>query len=144
MTIDESKHQEGVRLRNEWTRVVRDLEKDIADWAKAEGWDVSTSERVVSEESIGAYAVPDLIIETPEGQRLILEVKGRGPASAAGRVQLFAWPTLFRVLLLRKSDDDGWVIRTDSGIPLRKTWNRETFITLAKDLLSAEYSSSIP
>jgi hypothetical protein len=137
MNVDKSKQQEVAELRDEWTRAIRDLEKDVADWAKAEGWNVSASERVVSEESIGDYAVPDLTIETPEGQRLILEVKGRGPASAAGRVQLFAWPTLFRVLLLRKSDD-GWVIRTDSGIPLRKTWNRETFVTLARDLLSAE------
>ena len=137
MNVDKSKQHEVTELRDEWTRAIRDLEKDVADWAKAEGWNVSASERVVREESIGDYAVPDLTIETPEGQRLILEVKGRGPANAAGRVQLFAWPTLFRVLLLRKPDD-GWIIRTDSGIPLRKTWNRETFITLARDLLSAE------
>ena len=137
MSVDKSKQHDVAELRDEWTRAIRDLEKDVADWAQAEGWNVSASERVVSEESIGDYAVPDLTIETPEGQRLILEVKGRGPASAAGRVQLFAWPTLFRVLLLRKPDD-GWIIRTDSGIPLRKTWNRETFVTLARDLLSAE------
>lgn len=138
MNNDKPKQQTRDELRDDWTRAVLDLEKDVADWAKAEGWDVSASDRVVSEESIGDYAVPDLTIETPEGQRLILEVKGRGPANASGRVQLFAWPTLFRVLLLRKSGDDNWIIRTDSGIPLRKTWNRETFITLARDLLSAE------
>src|SRR5262245_1517902 len=137
MNVEKNKQQEEDRLRDEWTQAVRELEKDVANWAKAEGWNVSASERVVNEESIGVYAVPDLTIETPEGQRLILEVKGRGPAGASGQVQLFAWPTLFRVLLLRKPDD-GWIVRTDSGIPLRKTWNRETFITLAKDLLSAE------
>jgi hypothetical protein len=137
MNVEKPKQQKEDKLRDEWTQAVRDLERDVADWARAEGWNVSASERVVNEESIGVYAVPDLTIETPEGQRLILEVKGRGPAGASGRVQLFAWPTLFRVLLLRKPDD-GWIIRTDSGIPLRKTWNRETFITLAKDLLSAE------
>jgi hypothetical protein len=138
MNIEKPNQQEGDRLREEWTQAVRDLERDVADWAKAEGWKVSASEKVVSEESIGDYTIPDLTIETPEGHRLILEVKGRGPASASGRVQLFAWPTLFRVLLLHKPDNDGWIIRTDSGIPLRKTWSRETFITLARDLLSAE------
>lgn len=137
MNVENSKQHEEDRIRDEWTQAVRDLERDIADWAKSEGWNVSASERVVNEESIGVYTVPDLTIETPEGQRLILEVRGRGPAGASGRVQLFAWPTLFRVLLLRKPDD-GWIIRTDSGIPLHKTWNRETFITLAKDLLNAE------
>jgi hypothetical protein len=138
MNIEKLNQQEEDRLREEWTQTVRDLERDVADWAKAEGWNVSASERVVSEDSIGTYTVPDLTIDTPEGQRLILEVKGRGPATASGRVQLFAWPTLFRVLLLHKPDNDGWIIRTDSGIPLRKTWSRETFITLARDLLSAE------
>ena len=137
MNVEKPKQHEEERLRDEWTRAVRDLERDVVDWAKAEGWNVNASDRVISEESIGVYTVPDLTIETPEGQRLIVEVKGRGPASASGRVQLFAWPTLFRVLLLRKPDE-GWTIRTDSGIPLRKTWNRETFITLARDLLSAE------
>lgn len=138
MNANESKQKKAARLRDAWTQAVQDLEREIADWAKAEGWDVHTSEKVVSEESIGTYAVPDLTIETPEGERLIVEVKGRGPANSSGRVQLSAWPSLFRVLLLHKSEDDSWVIRTDSGIPLRRPWNRETFITLARDLLSAE------
>ncbi|HJQ71747.1 MAG TPA: hypothetical protein VKA70_22415 [Blastocatellia bacterium] len=138
MNTDRSKEKKAAKLRDEWTQTVQDLEREISDWAKAEGWNVHASEKVVSEESIGTYIVPDLIIETPEGERLILEVKGRGPANSSGRVQLSAWPTLFRVLLLHKSDNDSWIIRTDSGIPLRSTWNRETFITLAKDLLSAE------
>jgi len=67
-----------------------------------------------------------------------VEVKGRGPLEAAGRVQISAWPTLFRVLLLHKSGEEGWIIRTDSGIPIRQPWNRETFISLVRDLLNAE------
>lgn len=129
---------EVAQVRDEWTRSIRGLERDLADWARAEGWQVRTSERIVNEESIGAYAAPDLVIETPAGERLVVEVKGRGPAGASGRVQLSAWPTLFRVLLLHKAGQQDWVIRTDSGIPIRQPWNRDTFVSVAKDLLSAE------
>lgn len=68
----------------------------------------------------------------------MVEVKGRGPLKASGRVQLSAWPTLFRVILLRKTDADGWVIRTDSDIPIRRPWNKEAFISVANDLMNVE------
>jgi len=79
-----------------------------------------------------------LIIETPQKERLTVEVKGRGPSQTSGRVQLSAWPTLFRVMLLHKPGEAEWTIRTDSGIPLRQPWRRETFVSLAKDLLNAD------
>lgn len=129
--------QERVRLRDEWVRAVTELEAQITQWAREEGWQAHLEKRTLNEEDIGSYTVPDIALETPEG-RLLLEVKGRGPAAAAGRVQLMAWPSLFRVHLLRKPRSEEWVIRTDSGIPLRQPWNRETFVQLAKDLLADE------
>ena len=125
------------RVRNDWVQAVAYLEEQIAEWAQSEGWQVSFEEKEMNEEFIGSYKVPDLFIETPEGEQLVLEVQGRGAIEGSGRVQLMAWPTLFRVHLLYKGSND-WVIRTDSGIPLRQPWNRETFLTLAKDLLGAE------
>lgn len=138
MSIQQLERPETAQVRDEWIRSVQQLEQDLTDWSTTAGWQVTKSERVVNEESIGTYAVPDLVIETPAGERLVVEVKGRGPAAASGRVQLFAWPTLFRVLLLHKPGKDDWTVRTESGIPLRQPWNRDTFITLAEDLLSAD------
>ena len=114
------------------------VDRKVTAWAKGEGWTVRALPRTLTEEVTGSYAASDLVIETPGGERLNVEVKGRGPADAAGRVQLSAWPSLFRVMLLHKSGQDGWTIRTDSGIPIRQDWNRETFVSVAKDLLSAE------
>ena len=125
-------------IRSEWLQALNTLEKNITEWSKGEGWQVRPFERVFTEASTGIYTAPDLIIETPDGERLNVEVKGRGPAEASGRVQVSAWPTLFRVTLLHKSEEDNWTIRTDSGIPIRKPWNQETFVLLAKDLLSAD------
>lgn len=125
-------------VRDEWIQAISVLEKNLTEWSQKAGWQVRPFERVFTEESTGQYTAPDLVIDTPAGERLTVEVKGRGPSESAGRVQLAAWPTLFRVILLHKSGEDNWVIRTDSGIPLRQPWNHDTFISLAKDLLSAD------
>ena len=125
-------------VREEWTQALRTLEKNLTEWSEEEGWQIRPFERIFTEASTGQYTAPDLVIETPDGERLNVEVKGRGPSEASGRVQLSAWPTLFRVILLHKSGEENWVIRTDSGIPIRQPWNQKTFISVAKDLLSAE------
>ena len=114
------------------------LERELTEWAAAEGWQVRATLRSITEAATGQYLAPDVVIDTPDGGRLLVEVKGRGPAEASGRVQISAWPTLFRVVLLYKPGRDSWVIRTDSGIPLHQPWNRETFLSLAHDLLNAE------
>lgn len=128
----------NVAVRDEWMQALTALGQDLTAWAEAEGWQVRASEKHLTEVATGTYTAPELALETPEGGRLLVEVKGRGPTEASGRVQISAWPTLFRVLLLHKPGRSGWVVRTDSGIPLHQPWNHETFITLAKDLLNAE------
>lgn len=126
------------RVRDEWVGTLDELQHQITAWAETEGWLVRSEARAFMEPSTGQYGANDLLIETPEGRRLVMEVKGRGLSEAAGRVQLSAWPSLFRVMLLHKPGQDGWTICTDSGIALDKPWNRETFVSLAKDLLHAE------
>lgn len=135
-TVLEKPH--SILARDEWMRALMTLEQELIAWSGAEGWQILSSLKSITEAATGQYLAPELVIETPGGERLLVEVKGRGPVEAAGRVQISAWPTLFRVVLLHKQGQDGWVIRTDSGVPIRQPWNRETFIMLANDLLNAE------
>ena len=135
MPLDES---QTASVRDEWIRALRALQNNLTEWSLEEGWQVRPLEKVFREDSTGQYAAPDLVIETPAGERLNVEIKGRGPTAAAGRVQVSAWPTLFRVTLLHRPGEANWVIRTDSGIPLRQPWNHDTFVSVAKDLLSAD------
>lgn len=90
----------------------------------------------VQDVRFGAYSVPTLKIETPHG-RLRLEPLSHA-LSGAGRVKLYAWPALYRVRLQHRGDGTGWVIWTDSGIPIHEDWNAKTFTTVARDLLRAE------
>jgi hypothetical protein len=124
-------------IREDWVHTINSLVNQISEWSQEENWTVEQQPRAINEETVGAYTAPDVTIKTPSG-KLMLEVMGRGEPNGAGRVELAAWPTYFRVLLLQRPGQTEWTIRTDSGIPLRRPWNKETFVTLARDLLCAE------
>ena len=100
------------------------------------GWSTEwEGSREIQEEPLGTYTVSVLTIHTPSG-RLILEPIARN-YPGRGIVELFAWPTLFRVRLLRGEEDSDWQVRVDSGFILHEEWNRENFVRLASDLLNA-------
>lgn len=127
----------NVSLLDEWLHTVEDLQNKIKTWVYMES-DWSTEwegSREIQEEPLGMYTVSVLTIHTPNG-RLILEPIARN-YPGRGIVELFAWPTLFRVRLLRGEEDADWQVRVDSGFILHEEWNRENFVRLASDLLSA-------
>lgn len=111
------------------------LARQVEAWAQEEQWAVVRSDTELTEEHFGSYQMPILTIEHPSG-RLILEPLPHS-LSGTGRVKLYAWPSLYRVRLLHDVQNNGWTILTDSGIPIRQPWNKQTFITLAQDLLNA-------
>lgn len=131
--------------RNNWERDTTALADEVQAWAEQEaaarGWRVEREQKELSEEVVGgAYRVPVVTIHAPQG-RLILEPVARGVLGAQGRVDLYAWPSLFRVMLLHKPLGKGhgleWVVRTESGIDWPQPWGHETFLTLAEGLLNA-------
>jgi hypothetical protein len=134
-TVPKLSPEEQAQLRDEWLQVVAALAKQVRDWAEKKGWTVTEEQREINEEQLGIYRVPVLQIDTPRGQ-VVLEPIARDVAGAEGRVDLYAWPTLFRVMLLRGGGPD-WVIRTDSGLNWPHPWEEATFAELAEGLLGA-------
>ena len=121
----------------EWLDTLGGLFADVSTWiGEQPGWSVQSSTKEIVEEALGSYSAPVLTINADNG-RLILEPIARIVFGGTGSVELYAWPTLYRVRLLRKANIDGWLILTDSGITLKQPWNKETFIGLARDLLGA-------
>ena len=132
-------------MRQDWEHNTRLLADNVEAWAGQEaagrGWRVEREEKELAEEVVGGvYHVPVVTIHAPQG-RLILEPVARGVLGAQGRVDLYAWPSLFRVMLLHKPLGHGqgleWVVRTESGLDWPQSWSRETFLTLAEGLLNA-------
>jgi len=122
-----------VQLQNRWVEAVRELVRQIQSWAKDKGWPAQQAEETITEDPLGTYSVPALVVEFPAG-RLQVRPIGCNIIGAEGRVDLEAYPTLNRIKLLRH--DDGWVMVTDSNVPLRLPWNADTFAQLAQDLLA--------
>ena len=131
--------------RHDWEHSTVLLANDVQTWADQEaavrGWRVEREEKELAEEVVGgAYRVPVVTIHAPQGL-LILEPIARGTVGAQGRVDLYVWPSLFRVMLLHKPRGKDrpleWVVRTESGLNWPQSWGRETFLTLAEGLLNA-------
>src|SRR2546421_13052771 len=112
----------------EWQTTLNHLIEEVSGWVQGlPGWSTRpVSLKQISEESLGTYMAPVLTIDAPEG-RLILEPIARIIFGGRGTVELYAWPTLYRVRLIRSSQGEDWIILTDSGIKLRQPWNQETF-----------------
>lgn len=127
----------GATLRG-WVASIEGLFEEVSEWARENHWEVSRSEADVTERHFGTYQVPVLLLgipELPESQ-IVLEPQAVN-AGGKGRIKMYASNTLYRVRLLRGAGDTEWTILTDSGIPLHYPWEKQTFTTLAKDLLGA-------
>lgn len=110
--------------RRDWERntalLADEVQARAGQEAAARGWRVERERKELAEEVVdGAYRVPVVTIHAAQG-RLTLEPVARGVLGAQGRVDLYAWPSLFRVMLLHKPLGRGhglkWVVRTESGI----------------------------
>ncbi len=120
----------------DWAQDTVTLFNQVSEWSHQNGWTVEPE--VIHQElpnSKETLEVDGLSITTPSG-RIQLEPIGRR-ADGSVVVEMYAWPTLYRVRLLGGLDAGEWKVLTDSGIMLRQAWNRVNFTTLAEDLLNA-------
>ena len=119
--------------REEWIKRVNALVDQVAEWSQAEGWTVEREEQTIEEDRIGKYTVPSLRVFVNKGELFLnpkaLELLGR----ANGRVDLSAYPSMFRVKLL--GVDGNWEIMTDSNIPLPRPWDKQTFVEIVRYML---------
>ena len=122
----------------EWQSAVSAVLQQVREWIAGgrPKWQIETSSADVTEESSGRYTIPVLEIIAANG-RLILEPVGRDVYGAKGRIDLYAYPSLYRVMLLRSYADGEWVMRTGSGIDWPQPWGKEGFLAVADRLLDA-------
>lgn len=119
------------QLRDEWIACVKALHSDIRKWAKTKRWPVDEEEKEVAEELTGPYPIPLLKVKTTGGI-LYVDPVARDVLGADGRVDIYSWPSLQRLLLIRQHGQ--WTLQTDSGVEWPEAWDRETFIRLAQQL----------
>jgi hypothetical protein len=118
-------------VRRAWQRLVRSLADDVRAWAEERQWRVSEKRLNLTEERLGSYDVPSLVIQVPQ-QPIFLEPVARVVMGAQGRVDLYSYPSMDRVMLLHNGSQ--WIIRPELGPTWPLPWSRDTFVDLVERL----------
>jgi hypothetical protein len=116
----------------EWVGTVEALASDVLRWARSRDWSVAMLDKEITEEGLGTYWAKTLQIQTANGTLMLDPVARHILGRGEGRVDLMAFPSLVRFLLIR--DGDQWKILTDAGVAWPLPWSEETFIKLAIEL----------
>ena len=122
------------KQRQRWMALLDQLVDEIESWAKGRNWAIQRDAKTIHESGLGDYTVPVLSILAPAG-RVQVDPVARYVAGGEGRVDLIAWPSLTRMLLVRIGDR--WVLKTDSGVEWPEPWNQQTFAGLIERLNAA-------
>lgn len=119
------------KVQQDWVDQVESLINEISHWCEEKGWTILRSTKQITEEHIGTYEVPCLTIHAPSG-RVHIDPMGVNIIGAQGRVDILAYPSLNRLLLVRK--DDKWMLFTESRTPWPKEWSEMTFSEVIQSL----------
>ncbi len=128
-----AKKDRAAQSREDWLAVVHQLIDRVAAWAKRRKWAVDYQEKQVHESRLGSYAVPVLVVRAPSGV-VYVEPVARYVAKADGRIDLYSFPAMNRMMLVRAGTD--WVLKTDSGVKWPEPWSEQAFTRLV-ELLNA-------
>ncbi len=121
----------------QWLEKLNRLLDDVAAWSREEGWLVKESPKEIRDDgALPPYLTKTLLIELESSEaRIRVDPISSSVHDADGRVDICAWPSLHRFMLVLKGKR--WVLKTDSGVPGPKPWNRQNFVELAGELAHA-------
>jgi len=134
-----------VAERSAWLETIETLFSEVETWASAHGWATQRRSKEFADEfALDKYIVPVLEInppsqrsEQPYSDTLVLEPVTFNPRNGVERIDFYVWPAMYRVRMIHKANQDGWVIKTDSGIDWPLPWNEQTFVQIAEGLFAA-------
>src|SRR5437588_2692587 len=94
--------------RKQWVELLKEFANQVEAWAASQNWPVARQEKLIEERAIGSYAADTVHVKTPQGiliaEPIAYSIVGRGE----GRIDLYSFPTLHRVLLIRMKGK--WVV----------------------------------
>jgi hypothetical protein len=122
----------ALRRRATWLQDVERLLTEIEDWCHELNWPAQRERITITEERLGTYDAPQVHARLPGGGELYVTPVALDVIASNGRIDIEAWPSLNRVRLVRRPD--AWEIMTDSNVPIRQAWARDTFRSIAIDL----------
>jgi hypothetical protein len=119
------------QIRDEWVSAVDGLIRDAEEWSQRQDWASRRSPKVITDDPIGPYTVPQLLIQGTFG-RLLLDPVTRFVPGATGLIDLYVIPSYDAVLIVRT--DKGWHIHLSVTKDERRPWSEEAFVETALQL----------
>jgi len=120
---------------SEWVADANEVVQQAAAWAKGKSWGTLTDQKIITEDPIGKYEAPRLLIHRPDG-KLLLDPIARYVVGAAGRFELCVIPSYDSVLLIKT--DAGWRFFSPTRKDFDLPWSEESFITVCNDLVQQQ------
>ena len=119
------------KLKAEWLRELDSLFGDIASWCESRKWWVHRDHKTIDCDAFGPYDAPVLMIQSPQG-RFMVDPVGHDIVGAEGRVEIQAWPTFDRMVLIR--NNGRWRIHPDLDFDRPRRWSRDGFFDAVREL----------
>lgn len=118
-----------------WVSEVDSILAQASHWAESRGWGTKIDSKTLSEEMIGTYEVPRLLVHSPEA-RFLFDPIARFVVGGAGRIDLCVIPSYDGVPLVKT--DQGWKFfpRDKDGQSL--DWSEESFARICGDLATLQ------
>ncbi len=126
------KNEDWQQVRDEWIGAVEKLVEDAENWSKKQSWAVRRDMKSLTEESLGTYTVPRLLIHTIDGRLLLDPVAGR-VIGAQGVVDFYALPSYDSVIIPRL--DSGWKLVSPYYDGNLRPWSEQIFVETARELV---------
>jgi hypothetical protein len=119
--------------RKAWLDEVEEVVSQAEQWAAKRDWSTLRDEKTITEDIIGTYSVPRLLVHLPQG-RLLLDPVARYVVAAEGRFDFCALPSFDSIPLVKI---DGIWHLTARKKPGRR-WSEELFEKTALELVKQQ------
>jgi len=116
--------------RDEWVAAVEQIVSDAAAWATEQHWFVHRGPKTITEDPIGTYEVPTLLIQATSG-RFVIDPIARYVIGALGEIDFCVHPSYYYVMIVRT--DAGWQVRTNPET-IGRPWSKQTFFEVLSEL----------
>lgn len=122
------------QVRDEWVAALESLVAETETWAHQQDWGTLRESKTITEDRLGPYEVPRLLIHGMFG-RILLDPVARFVPGVEGLVDLFRIPSWDGLLIARTRD--GWFLIHEDAEGPRSPWTEETLVEAARRLTAA-------
>jgi hypothetical protein len=134
LTLPKKPVENWEQVRDEWVAAVEQLVGDAEGWARTQGWATRREPKAMTEDRLGQYAAPRLLIHSPDG-RLLLDPIARYVPGALGVVEFCVLPSYDAMRIARS--DEGWRLYSDRAADVSRPWSEPVFLETARQLFES-------